>query len=66
MRGEVSWNVNAFGQTITLLAPASVGGNLIAHVRAADNLQIAPGATVRGNVDQRRPGAGARRPSADI
>ena len=25
-------NVDAFGQTITLLAPASVGGNLVAHV----------------------------------
>ena len=52
MRGEVTRNVNAFGQTITLLPPASVGGNLVAHVRAADNLQIAPGATVRGNVDK--------------
>ncbi len=52
MRGEVTRNVNAFGQSITLLAPASVGGNLVAHVRAADNLQIAPGATVRGNVDK--------------
>jgi anti-sigma factor RsiW len=52
VRGEVTRNVAAFGQTITLLAPASVGGNLVAHVRAADNLQIAPGATVRGNVDK--------------
>jgi len=52
VRGEVTRNVNAFGQTITLLAPASVGGNLVAHVTAADNLQIAPGATVRGNVDK--------------
>ncbi len=52
VRGEVTRNVAAFGQTITLLAPASIGGNLVAHVRAADNLQIAPGATVRGNVDK--------------
>jgi len=52
VRGEVARNVTAFGQTITLLAPASVGGNLVAHVRAEDNLQIAPGATVRGNVDK--------------
>jgi anti-sigma factor RsiW len=52
VRGDVMRNVNAFGQTITLLPPASVGGNLVAHVRAADNLQIAPGATVRGNVDK--------------
>ena len=52
LRGEVTRNVTAFGQTITLLAPASIGGNLVAHVTAADNLQIAPGATVRGNVDR--------------
>jgi cytoskeletal protein CcmA (bactofilin family) len=52
MRGEITRNVNAFGQTVTLLAPASVGGNLVAHVAAADNLQIAPGATVRGTVDK--------------
>ena len=52
VRGEVTRNVAAFAQTITLLAPASVGGNLVAHVRAADNLQIAPGATVHGNVDK--------------
>jgi anti-sigma factor RsiW/cytoskeletal protein CcmA (bactofilin family) len=52
VRGEVTRNVTAFVQTMTLLAPASVGGNLVAHVRAADNLQIAPGATVRGNVDK--------------
>jgi cytoskeletal protein CcmA (bactofilin family) len=52
VRGDVTRNVQAFGQTVTLLPPASVGGNLIAHVRAADNLQIAPGATVRGNVDK--------------
>jgi cytoskeletal protein CcmA (bactofilin family) len=52
VRGEVTRNVAAFGQTITLLPPATVGGNLVAHVAAADNLQIAPGATVRGNVDK--------------
>jgi cytoskeletal protein CcmA (bactofilin family) len=52
IRGEVTRNVTGFGETITLLAPALVGGNLVAHVTAADNLQIAPGATVRGNVDK--------------
>ena len=52
IRGEVARNVTGFGQTITLLPPASVGGNLVAHVAANDNLQIAPGATVRGNVDK--------------
>jgi cytoskeletal protein CcmA (bactofilin family) len=52
LRGEVTRNVTGFGQTITLLAPASIGGNLVAHVMANESLQIAPGATVRGNVDK--------------
>ena len=52
IRGEITRNVTGFGETITLLAPASVGGNLVAHVSANDNLQIAPGASVRGNVDK--------------
>jgi cytoskeletal protein CcmA (bactofilin family) len=52
VRGDVMRNVTAFAQTLTLLPPAMVGGDLVARVRAADNLQIAPGATVRGNVDK--------------
>jgi cytoskeletal protein CcmA (bactofilin family) len=52
VRGDVMRNVAAYAQTITLLAPATVGGDLLARVAALDNLQIAPGAAVRGNVDK--------------
>jgi anti-sigma factor RsiW len=52
VRGDVTRNVTAFAQTLTLLAPATVGGDLVARVAALDNVQIAPGATVRGNVDK--------------
>jgi hypothetical protein len=64
LRGAVTRNVTAFGETITLLPPASVGGDLVAHVRAADNLQIASGAIVHGNVDKRisAEGPGGARP----
>ena len=51
-RGDVARNVTAIGQNVTLLAPATVGGDLTAGVGALDKVQIAPGATVRGNVDK--------------
>jgi hypothetical protein len=37
---------------VTLLAPATVGGDLIARVGDLDKVQVASGATVRGNVDK--------------
>jgi cytoskeletal protein CcmA (bactofilin family) len=52
LRGEVTRNVVATGQTVTLLAPATVGGDLTARVGELDKVQIASGATVRGNVDK--------------
>ena len=52
LRGEVARNVVAAGQSVTLLAPATVGGDLTARVGDLDRVQIAPGATVRGNVDK--------------
>jgi cytoskeletal protein CcmA (bactofilin family) len=52
LRGEVTRNVTALGQTVTLLAPAVVGGDLTARVGDLDKVQIASGATVRGNVDK--------------
>jgi hypothetical protein len=53
LRGGVQRNVAAAGDSITLLAPAEVGGNLIARVGDLEKVQIASGATVRGNVDKR-------------
>jgi anti-sigma factor RsiW len=53
LRGGVQRNVAVAGETVTLLAPAEVGGNLIARVGDLEKVQIASGATVRGNVDKR-------------
>ena len=52
LRGEVARNVASAGQNVTLLAPATVGGDLKARVGDLDKVQIASGATVRGNVDK--------------
>jgi cytoskeletal protein CcmA (bactofilin family) len=52
VRGNVARNVVAGDGTITLLDGASIGGNLTARVADANNVQIAPGATVAGTVDR--------------
>jgi hypothetical protein len=52
LRGNVGRNMRAWGNKVTLLAPAVVGGNLSAHVGAEANLEIQQGATVRGSVDK--------------
>jgi cytoskeletal protein CcmA (bactofilin family) len=52
VRGSVGRNVLAEAATITLLDGASIGGNLTARVGDANNVQIAPGATVAGTVDR--------------
>ena len=38
---------------MTVAAPARIGGALTAHVRDADNVDVAPGATVAGGTDVR-------------
>jgi len=72
LRGAAARNVVVYGQTVTLLAPATVGGNLVARVGDLDKVQVASGATVRGNVDkqvaqeiraQAKPGSKYARPS---
>jgi cytoskeletal protein CcmA (bactofilin family) len=52
LRGDVTRNVLTTAQTVTLLAPATVGGNLIARVGDLDKVTVASGATVRGNIDK--------------
>jgi cytoskeletal protein CcmA (bactofilin family) len=52
LRGDVTRNVVALGQSVTVLAPATVGGDLVARVGDLDKVQVASGATVRGNVDK--------------
>lgn len=48
--GNVTRNVGAYGETVTLVAPARIGGDLTAYVSADDKLQIANAATIGGNV----------------
>jgi anti-sigma factor RsiW len=58
--GNVTRNVGAYGETVTLVAPARIGGDLTAHVSADEKLQIANAATIGGNVVREvspRPGA---------
>jgi len=51
VRGNVMRNVLAYAGEVTLLAPATVGGNLTARVGEANAVSIASGATVSGTVD---------------
>ena len=50
LSGRVERNVDVYGSEVTVIAPGSVGGNLTAHVPAADKLEIASGATIGGQV----------------
>ncbi len=64
LRGGVQRNVAAAGETVTLLAPAEVGGNLVARVGDLEKVQVASGATVRGNVDKQVAQGMPARPAA--
>ena len=48
--GEIGGSLNAYANRLTLLAPARVAGNVVAHVPEADHLTVSPGATVDGEV----------------
>jgi cytoskeletal protein CcmA (bactofilin family) len=52
VNGTVQRNVRSAGTTVTLLPPARVGGNVVAHVDAPSGVRVAPGATVAGTVDE--------------
>jgi cytoskeletal protein CcmA (bactofilin family) len=47
---SVAGDLRAFGETVTVLGPARIGGDVIAHVPEESDLRIAPGATVAGTV----------------
>jgi anti-sigma factor RsiW len=49
--GNVEGDVEGHAANITLLPSARVGGDVTAHVDSADDLDIASGAVVGGNVD---------------
>lgn len=62
--GSVADNLRAFGGTVTVLGPARIGGDVIAHVSEESNLRIAPDATISGTVrTEPTPSAIAGRPS---
>jgi hypothetical protein len=50
IRGNVQRNVETRGSTVTVVAPARVGGNLTAHVDDPAGVRVSQG-TVIGNVD---------------
>jgi cytoskeletal protein CcmA (bactofilin family) len=49
--GNVGRDLVAHGERVSLVAPARVGGKLVAYVSKAANVQIDPGATVMGGRD---------------
>jgi cytoskeletal protein CcmA (bactofilin family) len=51
--GEITRNVEAHADTVTILDPARIGGNVTAHIGAEANLETASGATIGGTVDAR-------------
>jgi len=51
IRGNVGRDLVAHGERVSLVAPARVGGQLIAYVKNAADVQVGPGATVVGNRD---------------
>jgi anti-sigma factor RsiW len=48
IRGAVDGDVEGYAGEINLLPSARVGGDVVAHVDSADDLRVAPGATVGG------------------
>jgi cytoskeletal protein CcmA (bactofilin family) len=49
--GAVQGDVQGYATNVTLLPSARVGGDVTAHVDSSDDLEIASGAVVGGNVD---------------
>lgn len=48
LKGTVEHGVTTYGNRVTLLAPARIGGALTAHVPSRESVQIESGATVAG------------------
>jgi cytoskeletal protein CcmA (bactofilin family) len=51
VRGDVGRNLRAAAGNITLASTARVGGDLTAHVHRKEQVQIDPGATIRGKTE---------------
>jgi anti-sigma factor RsiW len=65
VRGSVGRHLKAHVGRLTLLAPATVGGDLTAHVKKKDDVQIASGVTIAGRSETKvtRATSPYRRPS---
>ena len=51
IHGDITHNVLARAQTVSVLAPAHIGGNLTAHVQRMENLHIDVGSKVDGKTN---------------
>ena len=50
LSNTVGGDVTAYSGEVRVLAPARIGGNVVAHVGSEDDLQVSPSATVGGTV----------------
>ncbi len=48
----VQRNLETWANTVDVLAPARIGGNVTAHVGAENDLRVASGATIGGRIDR--------------
>jgi anti-sigma factor RsiW len=53
LRGEVGRHVSAHTRRLQIEGPAKIGGDLLAHVRKAEDVQVDPGAVVSGKTETR-------------
>jgi cytoskeletal protein CcmA (bactofilin family) len=51
IHGDIAHNVLARAQTVSVLAPAHIGGNLTAHVQRKENLHVDVGSKVDGTTN---------------
>jgi cytoskeletal protein CcmA (bactofilin family) len=61
LRGSIGRDVRAYVGNLSVVAPAKIGGNLIAHVDKTEHAHIDPGATIAGKVEIRLPEKGPSR-----
>lgn len=53
LRGTIARNATAWTGWLDLEAPASVGGDLTAHVEDPERVRVAPGASIAGKLERR-------------
>lgn len=58
VRGNIGRNLTSYGDHVTLLAPARVGGNFSAYVKRQSGVHIDPGTTIMGKSETHLQAAG--------